>query len=69
MKTLLKTDYFLLNFLTSVVEILDDFPHPWVSQCYGLSHNWHTEAIRLAGRIWGNMQREMARLNGKVGKH
>jgi hypothetical protein len=32
MKILLKIDYFLLNSFTLVAEILDDFPHPWVSQ-------------------------------------
>ncbi|KAF8225507.1 hypothetical protein L208DRAFT_1108744, partial [Tricholoma matsutake] len=30
---------------------------------YGLSHDWHIKVIQLAGRIWGNVQREMARLN------
>jgi hypothetical protein len=32
MKILSKMDYFLLNSFTSVAEILDDFPHPRVSQ-------------------------------------
>jgi hypothetical protein len=34
MKILPKMDYFLLNSFISVAEILDDFPHPWVSQCF-----------------------------------
>lgn len=36
---------------------------------YHISHDWHLEAIWLAGRIWGNMQREMARQNEKGGRH
>jgi hypothetical protein len=32
MKILPKMYYFLLNSFTSVAEILDDFPHPRVSQ-------------------------------------
>ena len=40
MKTLLKTDYFLFNSLTSVAEILDDFPHPWVSQCWVMGEHF-----------------------------
>jgi hypothetical protein len=35
---------------------------------YHISHDWHLEAIRLAGRIWGNVQREMARRNEKGGR-
>jgi hypothetical protein len=30
--------------------------------------DWHTACIRLAGRIWGDMQREMARKTGAHGR-
>ncbi|KAJ7460333.1 hypothetical protein FB451DRAFT_1271046 [Mycena latifolia] len=33
-----------------------------------LASDWHTAAIRLAGRIWGDWQREMAKANDARGR-
>ncbi|KAJ7157539.1 hypothetical protein C8R43DRAFT_883185, partial [Mycena crocata] len=35
---------------------------------HGLAADWHTASIRLAGRIWGNWQKEMARKTDTRGR-